>query len=102
MERAAAVEFYNELRPAQRRRWAVLTLTGLVCVGTAAIVLSPIAGAVLAPVYFLWEMAWLRRWTRARWIERFPELADPNFRWADEGGDDRVHGGPSPGSDNRT
>jgi hypothetical protein len=102
MERADAVEFHNELRPEQRRRWAALTLVGLAGVVAAALVLSPIAGAVLAPVYFLWEMAWLRRWTRTRWIERFPELADPNFRWADEAEDDGVHGGPSPGSENGT
>jgi len=42
---------------------------------------SYVAGVVLAGVVALASYEALKRWNHARWLSRFPELAELGFTW---------------------
>jgi hypothetical protein len=42
---------------------------------------SFVGGAVVAVLLISAGMRLLIRWDKARWIKRFPELADPSITW---------------------
>jgi hypothetical protein len=63
--------------------WIATTGISVGCGLFLGVVWSFAVGAVVAVVLALGGVELCKRWSKARWIKRFPELADSSVQWRD-------------------
>ena len=71
--------------------WLLVVAVCVGCFFAIGAVWSYVAGLALAGVVLLASYEALKRWNRARWLRRFPELAELDFSWRPDPEGSRLH-----------
>jgi O-antigen/teichoic acid export membrane protein len=65
----------------RRASWAAVLGLSVACGFAVAMLWSFVAGVIVGVVLINAGLSAHLRWDKARWIRRFPELADPRVTW---------------------
>ena len=74
-------EYHRHLRRVFKRLWVATVGLSVGCGLLVGVVWSFAAGALVTVALALGGLQICKRWSKARWIKQFPELADPSVEW---------------------
>lgn len=86
-------DFRAVQRKANRRVWTAILVASVASFFVLGSLWSYVAGLALTILLPLASYEVLRRWNRSRWLKRFPELAQMNFKWIPDTAE-RLDGSP--------